>query len=146
MALPTADFDFAGVTAVWGDNSLNGALVSIKVSRAEDMWTYHIASDGTVTRVKNNNRMGLIVLVYTQNSPTLDFISQQAQLDEATGGGAHQIEIKDGSGRSIARAPKAWVKKIPDAEYQKEGTTREVSFDCDQLTHFVGGLNVSAVV
>lgn len=145
MALPTEDFDFAGVTAIWGANSLNGGLVSIKVSRAEDAWTYHVASDGTVTRVKNNNRMGSVVLVYTQNSPILDLISQQEQLDEATGAGAKPIEIKDGSGRSIARAPKAWVKKPPDAEYQKEGTTREVAFDCDQLTHFVGGLNVSAV-
>ncbi len=139
-ALPTKSFDFAGVTATWGSFSLSGGLVSIKVSRAEDAWSYYVAADGTVSRAKNNNRMGGIVLTYSDNAPILDVLSQQAQLDEATGTAIYAIEVKDGSGRSIAKAPAAWIKKLPDVEYQKENTTREVALDCDQLTHFVGGL------
>jgi hypothetical protein len=138
--LPTKSFDFTGVSVTWGSFSLNGGLESIKVSRAEDAWTYHVSADGTVTRAKNLNHMGGIVLVYGQNATSLDVLSQQAQLDEATGTAIFAIEVQDGSGRSIAKAPGAWIKKIPDAEYQKESTTREVAFDCDQLTHFVGGL------
>ncbi len=139
--LPTRSFDFANVQATWGSFSLNGGLQSIKISRAEDAWTYVIASDGTVTRIKNNNRMGELVFVYTQNAPILDVLSQQAQLDEATGTALYPLEVSDGNGRSIAKAPNAWIKKLPDVEYQKEGTPREVAFSCDQLTHFVGGLN-----
>lgn len=139
--IPDRTSDFAAVTVTWGTNSLNGGLVSIKVSRAEDAWTYHIAADGTVTRSKNNNRMGSVTLVYGQNAPALDILSQAAQLDEASGAAMRPLEVKDGNGRSLARAPRAWVKKTPDAEYQKEGTTREVVLDCGQLTHFVGGLN-----
>ena len=139
--LPTKAFDFAAVTLTWGSLSLTGGLESIKVSRAEDAWTTHVASDGTVTRVKNNNRMGNITIVFGQNAPNLDVLSQQAQLDEATGTAANPIEVQDGSGRSIAKAPAAWIKKLADVEYGKEATTREWSFDCDQLTHFVGGLN-----
>lgn len=139
-ALPTKGFDFNGVTVTWGGFSLGGGLDSIKVSRAEDAWTYHISADGTVTRAKNNNRMGEITLVYGQNAPNLDVLSQQAQLDEASGTAIFAIEVADGSGRSIAKAPGAWIKKITDAEYQKESTTREWTFTCDQLTHFVGGL------
>lgn len=140
MALPTLTFDFANVSVTWGSFALSAGLDSIKVSRAEDAWTYHVAADGTVTRARNNNRMGAVVLVYAQNAPILDVLSQQAQLDEATGTALYPIEVQDGSGRSIAKAPKAWIKKLPDAEYQKETTTREVAFDCDQLTHFIGGL------
>jgi hypothetical protein len=139
--VPTGTFDFSNVAVTWGDFSLNGGLVSIKVARAEDAWSYHVASDGTVTRVANNNKMGTVTLVYGQNAPILDVLSQQAQLDEATGTAKFPIEVIDGSGRSIARAPFAWIKKVPDVEYGKEGTTREVVLDCDQLIHFVGGIN-----
>jgi hypothetical protein len=139
-ALPTQSFDFSSLNITWGTLSLNGGLVSVKVSRAEDAWSYHIAADGTVTRVKNNNKMGSVVLTYTQNSPILDVLSQQSQLDEATGRNIQPIEVQDGSGRSVAKAPGAWIKKPADSEYQKEGTTREWTFDCDQLSHFVGGL------
>lgn len=138
--IPTRSFDFSNVSVTWGANSLTGGLVSIKVSRAEDAWTYHIAADGAVLRSKNNNRMGGVTLVYGQNAPALDLLSQQAQIDEATGTGLFPLEVHDGNGRSLAKAPKAWIKKLPDAEYQKEGTTREVVLDCDQLTHYVGGL------
>ena len=100
--VPTRPFDFANVTVTWGANSLTGGLVSIKVARAEDAWSYHVAADGTVTKVRNNNRMGSITLVYGQNAPALDVLSQQAQLDEATGTGSHPIEVTDTNGRSIA--------------------------------------------
>lgn len=138
--VPTRTFDFANVTVTWGDFSLTGGLESIKVSRAEDAFTYHVAADGTVTRVRNNNRMGSVELVYGQNAPALDVLSAQAQLDEASGTAVRPITVKDGSGRSIATAPGAWIKKTSDAEYQKEGTTRTFTLDCDQLTHTLGGL------
>ena len=139
--LPTKAFDFSNVIVTFGADTLNGGLESIKVARAEDSWSTHVSADGTVTRVRNNNRMGRISLVYGQNSPALDTLSAINQLDEASGtGGARTITVKDGNGRSIATAPQAWIVKPPDAEYQKEATTREWSFDCDQLTHTLGGL------
>ena len=138
---PTADFDFAGVVVTFGPYTLLGGLDSIKVSRVEDNWTYHVSSDGTVTRVKNNNRMGQVVLTYGQNAPALDVLSSLAQADEKTGSGKYPIQVRDAGGRSIATATLAWIKKPADAEYGKESTTREWTFDCDQLTHFVGGLN-----
>lgn len=138
--LPTLPFDFTNVQVSWGSTSLSGGLESIKVSRAEDTWATHIAADGTVTRTKNNNSMGEVVLTFSQNSPMHDFLSQQAQLDEATGTGIAPISVKDGNGRSLAKAPAAWIKKPADAEYQKEHTDREWAFTCDHLTHFVGGL------
>lgn len=139
--IPTRPYDFTAVSVTWGENSLNGGLVSIKISRSEDAWTYHVASDGTVTRVANNNRMGGIELTYGPNAPQLDVISQQAQLDEATGTAVKPIEVKDGNGRTVASAPSAWIRKLPDSEFGKEATERTVAFDCDKLTYFVGGLN-----
>lgn len=139
--LPTRTFDFTLVEVTWGTLTLIGGLESIKVARAEDSFTTHVAADGTVTRVATNNKMGNVTLVYSQNATALDALSQQSELDEATGGGMAPIEVKDGSGRSLAKAPNAWIKKPSDVEYGKEATTREWSFDCDQLTTFVGGLN-----
>lgn len=140
MAETTRPFDFTAVTVTWGADSITGGLESIKVARAEDSWTTHVSADGTVTRVKSNNRMGSVTLVYGQNSPALDTLSAVYQLDEATGGGARKIEVKDGNGRSIASGPQAWIKKPADAEYGKEASTREWVFDVDQLSHTVGGL------
>ena len=100
----------------------------------------HVSADGTVTRVRNNNRMGKIVLTYGQNATALDTLSAINHLDEASGTGARMITVEDGNGRSIATAPQSWLAKPPDAEYQKEATTREWSFDCDHLTHKLGGL------
>lgn len=140
--IPTRAFDFTNVSVTWGTLSgLAGGLESIKVSRAEDAWSYHVSADGTVTRVRNNNRVGRIELVYGLNAPALDLLSAQAQLDEAAGTAAAPIEVRDGNGRSVASAPSAWIVKLPDAEYQKEATTRTYVFDCDKLTHFVGGLS-----
>lgn len=139
--LPTRPYDFTAVSVTWGTNSLTGGLVSIKVARAEDAWTYHIAADGTVTRVRNNNRMGGIELTYGPNAPALDILSAQAQLDEAAGTAMYSIEVKDGNGRTVASAPGAWIRKLPDSEFAKEATERTIAFDCDKLTYFVGGLN-----
>ncbi len=129
-SLPTKTFDFALMTVTWGAD-LYGGLESIKWARAGDAWSTHVAAD----------RTGAVTLTYSQNATALDYLSQQEQLDEATGGGVHPLEVKDGSGRSICTAPNAWVKKPADGEFQKDGTTREFVLECDQLTVFVGGLN-----
>jgi len=138
--VPTRTFDFTKVTIVWGNIPITGGVESIKVGRAEDSFTYHVSADGTVTRVVNNNKMGSIVVVFAQNAPILDRLSAQLQLDEATGGQAAPISVRDGNGTSLATAPFAWIKKPPEMEFQKEATMREIAFDCDKLTHTFGGL------
>lgn len=138
---PTKTADFNAVIVTWGPFTLNGGLESIKMARAEDAFTAHVATDGTVTRVVNNNRMGGVTLVYSQNATALDVLSGQAQLDEASGTAIYPIEVQDGRGRTLGKAPGAWIKKISDVSYEKEETPREWTFDCDQLSLFVGGLN-----
>lgn len=139
--IPTRTFDFTNVIVTWGPFTLNGGMENIKVARAEDAFTTHVGADGTVTRALNSNRLGTVEITYGQNSPVHDVLSAQAQLDEKAGTAIYPMEIVDANGRSIAKAPGAWIKKRADAEYQKEATTRMWTFECDQLEHFVGGLN-----
>jgi len=137
---PTKPFDFTRLLITWGSFSLNIGLESVKFSRAEDAWSIHVSTDGTVTRVKNNNRSGMVELTYGLNSSVHDVLSAQAELDEASGTAIYPLEVKDGNGTTVATAPNAWIKKVPDGDWQKEVQPRMWPFECDALRVFIGGL------
>lgn len=140
--LPTKSYDWTNITLVWGSlTGLLGGAESAKVMRAEDGWTEHVATDGTVTRVRNNNRLGGLEVVFGLNAPAMDLLSQQAQLDESAGTAAYPFELRDSGGRTVASGPLAWIKKFPDVEYGKEASTRTFVFTIDKISIFVGGLS-----
>jgi hypothetical protein len=71
-------------------------------------------------------------------SASNDTLSAQHALDEASGNGAVPLLIKDLSGRTVAEAPNAWIRKLPMVEFGREVGTREWVLDCDELIMFVG--------
>lgn len=144
-AVPSLPFDYGLLTVVWKPQT--GAPISVqvgsenvKVAFDEEQITSHVAAEGTVTFAINNNRMGKITVTIPQNSPVHAFLSAQAAIDRATGQGYGPIAVEDGSGFSVHTAPVARLAKVADAEYQKEVSTREWTFICDQLTSNVAGL------
>lgn len=111
----------------------------VEVERDEDGWMKKIGVDGQITRVRNSNRAGHIVITIMQSSTSNDDLSTFAALDEAAGTGTFPVLAKDSSGRSLFASDTGWVKKYPKTDYQKDIVAWVWTIDCGNLDIFVGG-------
>lgn len=111
----------------------------VKVSRNEDAYNLKVGVSGEGTRARSRNKSGKIEIMLMQSSDSNDVLSGFALADEASNSGAVPALVKDASGRSLASAATAWVKKYPDSEFKKEVDTRTWVFETDELDLFIGG-------
>ncbi len=125
--------------------SIGGSLINgfsegtfITVEREEDAFTKVVGSDGIVTRSKNANKSGTVTLTLKGSSPSNDILSALASKDEIDGSGVSAVIVKDNSGTTVC-AGKGWIRKKAAAEFAKEISDREWTFDIGKLEHFVGG-------
>ena len=112
---------------------------AIQAARNEDAWSTQIGVDGEGTRSKSNNRSGTITISLMQSSDSNQVLSNFALTDDASGGGAVPVMIKDGNGDTLLVAETAWVKKMADVEYSREAGAREWVLETDNLVMNVGG-------
>jgi hypothetical protein len=111
----------------------------IRVRRNNDMWSLTVGADGEGTRTKSNDKSGQIEIELSQSSLSNQFLSNLALADELENAGVVPVLMKDGSGASIHAAEQMYVKKVPDAEYGKEATTRVWILETDNLQSYIGG-------
>lgn len=104
-----------------------------------DAFTKYVGTGGEGARSKSLNRGATITLRLMSTSPSNDILSAAAEADRLTGQGAGPFFAKDGSGRTAALAPTAWVKKMPAKPFGKEVGEIEWQLDTDLLELFVGG-------
>jgi hypothetical protein len=138
MAVKTFDSDMLIVVFVEPISGFEKESL-VKLEREEDTWKKYVGADGEVSRSRNRNRSGSVTITLASTSASNDTLSAQHALDEATGNGAVPLLIKDLSGRTVAEAPNAWVRKLPMVEFGREVGSREWVLDCDELIMFVGG-------
>jgi hypothetical protein len=110
----------------------------IKVAFDEDSYSKQVGADGEAARARNQNLGGSIALTLQQSSASNDILSANWAADRA-GLGAGPFMVKDLNGTTLAVAPVAWIKKLPDAEFGKELGSREWTFDTGRLVEVVGG-------
>lgn len=120
-----------------GHGFADGTFITLK--RNEDAWNLKVGTDGEGTRAKNNNKSGQLVMTLMQSSSYNDVLSAFAAADELSNTGAIPLLFKDASGRTLASALTAWVKKLPDSAFAKETESREWTIETDELNLFVGG-------
>ena len=116
----------------------------LKVSRSSDSFTKITGVDGVVSRSHIHDRSGECTITLAQTSPSNDILSALYKVDEESNAGVVPILIKDnnptlGSVGSTFVAAKAWIRKLPDAEYAKEVSNRDWVFDVDDFEIFEGG-------
>lgn len=116
----------------------------IKVSRASDSFSKKTGVDGIVTRAHKHDRSGEITISLNQSSPSNDYLSAIAKLDEESNAGVMPVLVKDalpaaGSLGSTFVGAKAWIRKIPDSEYGDDSTNREWVLDVDEFEIYLGG-------
>src|SRR5215470_4583414 len=135
------NYDPGQVVATWGSIVFAGFAEGsfIVAERDEDAFTKSVGATGDVVRVRNRNRAGSVRFTLQMSSPTNDELSDQAALDELSGGGVASLLIKDLNGTTLLHATDAWIKKLPSTEYAKEASKREWALDCAELDMLVGG-------
>jgi hypothetical protein len=116
----------------------------VKASRSVDTFSKKSGVDGIITRTHHHDRSGEITVSLNQSSPSNDYLSAIAKVDEESNAGVVPVLIKDalpatGSVGSTFVAAKAWIRKPPDAEYGDESTNRDWVFDVDDFEIFLGG-------
>jgi hypothetical protein len=117
----------------------DGTMVNIEFN--EDAFSLQMGTDGEGTRSKTNNRSAKVTISLMQSSDTNDLLSGVHTLDlnSPGGDGVGPLLIKDGQGRSLFLAEKAWIMKSPGAEYGREATAREWVFEMSELIAVYGG-------
>lgn len=142
MSVRTYDPKMVGITVggVPITGYADGTFVAIE--RAGDTFTKVTGADGMVTRSKSNDKSGQVTLTLKQSSPSNDYLSGLAALDEMSNAGVVPVSIADASGTTLLFMPSAWIRKPANVEFGKELSTREwvLDFDkCEFPTMNIGG-------
>lgn len=110
----------------------------LEITRDEQAFTKVTGADGYTSRVKSNNRGGLLTLTLLETSPSNDVLSGIAALDEVANAGVVPVFVKDMSGNSTYFSATGWVQKLPDSTFGKEINTRAWAIDLADVDIFVG--------
>lgn len=111
----------------------------LNAGRNEDSYEKTAGAGGDITRVRKNDRSGLVVLTLQAEAPSNKVLSDAYILDEKSGTGFGPILIENLNGDTLLTAAEAWVRKPADVEYSDGASGREWSIECAQLDMAVGG-------
>lgn len=143
MAEETLQYDARDVIVTWGEIELEGAapgtFVVIKYD-AEAVKKTRGAQNFVVAVVTGDDG-GSVTWTASQASPVNDRLSAVAAIQRRKGVGLQKkpLMVKHTNGTTLAIAPEAWIKKVPDAGFGDDHETREWEFDCAHLDAFIGG-------
>ena len=102
----------------------------------ENMFSDHCSIDGQVTRIKNNDKRGTVVLKLNSTSSSNKVLSTMAQVDQKTQTAAGAILIKDQKGETVVTGANCWIAGWPKATIGKEIAVREWRIRVAQLEVF----------
>lgn len=134
-------YDPKQFSLIIGGNIISGFADDdyIEVERDTDAFSKKVGVDGIVTRAKNNDRSGHVIIRIMQSSSSNNALSTLALADEKNMSGSVPVLCKDGSGFSVFSSLAGWVKKFPKTSWKKEVTMWEWTIDCAALDIFIGG-------
>lgn len=111
----------------------------LEVERNEDSFTLMVGADGETARARTRNRSVRFRFTLMATSPSNDWLSERAALDERTGQGVGPTEVADNLGRTRVHATHTWVVKPAVASFGTEVGTREWEIEGADADVFVGG-------
>jgi len=143
MALPTAlyNYTFEQVSASWGEIILGGygRGEGLSLVPQADDWALIVGNRGDGVRSKIQNYAYTITATLHQGTPVNDLLAAARQLDLINGQGARPLLVQDKSGRTVFRAERCYIKRVPDVTFNDEASTRQWIFETHNGTMFVGG-------
>lgn len=139
-------YDPAQVIIIFGGHKIEGTAPNsrVKITHPE-MYSKMVGSDSEVGRGKKNDRTGSVVVELMQTSASNDVLSAFFLADDvATFGAPQALMIKNLLGTALWVSAGAWIKKLPEVNYQSDVGNNSWEFDCSDLVPVVGG-QVTAV-
>jgi hypothetical protein len=110
-----------------------------KLSHNADLATLKMGADGEPVLIRSVDDSAQLEVTLQQDSAANDWLTTQANLFRASGGGILPLMVKDLTGRTLHTAERAWVKKWSDTEYSDEDSPRVWVLETDKMQNFVGG-------
>lgn len=114
---------------------INGTILTgfadgtfIKVEANEDSYTTHVGAKGEVSRSRNANKTGKVIVTLAQDSPSNAYLNK---LEKGTA--TYPVSVVDQNFDETAGGNDCWILKRPGAEYGKDLANREWTFVVPKL-------------
>jgi hypothetical protein len=138
MAQDVGNYDPKEVSVIFDGNTLEGFAdgAFINVTRDVDNTIDVSGADSFVSRAKQNDKRGSIVVTLQQTSESNKILSRYHkgyQEKKDPGKDPAPVIIKDNSGESIHSASQAWILKPADSTYSKNIENRAWTIRCADL-------------
>lgn len=139
--MPLSTYDPSKVIVNVGGANIEGFAdgTFVKVTRSTDTFTKVTGSDNRTTRIKQNDRSGVVEITLMQSSQSNAILDAIASIDDSTGAGVVPVLVKDLLGTTLHSTPAAWVKKPADSEFSKTNSNRVWVLECADLSMKNGG-------
>ena len=136
-----AQWDPGKCTVSFAGINLNGFASGtfIKIAYNSDAFTVQAGAQGDTVRVRSRDATGTMEVTLQSSSPCNDLLLLKSKVDRATGLGYGPILAADLNGTTVARASRAWVKKVPDVEWATDPSDRVWIIEIADLTLEPGG-------
>lgn len=111
----------------------------LTVEKNESAFTNYVGIYGEVARAPNNDQTGKITVRLMQSSVINAALSAIHLVDLSKGIGVLPLLITETiHGTHLYEATNAWIKKFPDAEFDRQVVSRDWVFETDRLINFEG--------
>lgn len=99
----------------------------LRIEQETDDFEDVVGTDGEVTRSKTNDRRATATIILMQTSSSMQHLSALSNLDRLTPNGAGIVPfmVRDRNGGTLYEAEHAWVRRPPDASFDRMATSRE---------------------
>jgi len=126
------------VSINWAGIPINGGFADGEFCTIEydtEKFSDVAGTDGEVTRSKTNDNRATVTVTLMQTADANTALLAALQADLATPGGAGvgPLFVRDGSGREIFAAEKAWIQNFPGSTFDRSATSRAWVFRCAKL-------------
>lgn len=115
----------------------------VTVASDNPRWARERDRGGNATRVKMNNRGGLVTVNLSASSPTNTKLSTLVQIDGVSENVVGVLLLRDLNGNSVVTATGAFISDIPDPSFGSDRGTRAWVWECAEIEKFVGGHDIA---
>ncbi len=113
------------------------------LTRDNKLWVREFDQAGNATRVKVNNRGGILPITLSASSPTNATLSGVVALDNGSENQVGVVSVSDLNGTTTIVAEGAFLEDVPDPSFSGSRGSRTWIWQCQLIRVFVGGHNLA---
>lgn len=150
MAIETKVYNADEVTIVVGPVLITGGYADgefLRVEQESDDTEDVVGTDGEVSVSRTNDRRATITILLMQTAASNQELSVLSNLTRNAPGGVGgfvPMLIKDRNGATLYTSENSWVRRAPDASFDRTAQSREWQVRCSNLVRNDGGNNNAA--